>query len=193
MMITVDELPEALRRLPAGWTAENRAALEAAIPLVYEDLRRLARQQLRRERQNHTLQTTALVHEVYLRLVDQRNLRIEDRAHVLAVSARLMRFILVDHARRRGATRHGGDLRRVSLEDAEALSADPATSLIDLDAALERLTCRDARKAQVAEMRLFAGLTIDEIAQVLLVSPVTAARDWQFARAWLARELSGAR
>lgn len=186
--------PDSFTCLPPQWTAQHGDALNSVIPFVYEELRRLASRQLARERPNHTLQTTALVHEVYMRLVEQRNIRPADRGHLLAVSARLMRFILVDYARQRRSDKHGGAAPHLSLEDAHGLSVDPQLGLLDLDAALGRLARHDARKADVAEMRLFAGLTVDEIAAVLDVSPATVARDWRFARAWLENELrSGTR
>ena len=169
------ELPEAIRRLPDDWAAGNREMLEALMPSVYDELRRLAHHQLRRERPGHTLQTTALVHEVYLRLLEQRNLGPEDRTRLLAVAARLMRYILVDYARRRRSVKHGGVARHVSI-----------------DAALERLSAVDARKLHVVELRLFGGLDVREIAEAIGVSVITVERDWRFARGWLERELRGA-
>ena len=185
------DLPEALRRLPEEWTAVNRQALETLMPSVYEELRRLAHRQLRQERPGHTLQTTALVHEVYLRLLEQRNLNTDDRAHLLAVAARLMRFILVDYARRRRAIKHGGVAPHVPIDEALVVSPERADRFLELDAALDRLSALDHRKLQVAELRLFGGLSTDEIAGTIGVSAITVKRDWQFARAWLERELTG--
>jgi RNA polymerase sigma factor (TIGR02999 family) len=184
------EIPDTLRRLPEDWPAADRGALEAVIPLLYDELHRLASRHLQHERPNHTLQTTALVHEAYLRLAEQRNLRLDDRHQILGVAARLMRFILVDHARQRSAVKHGGGTYSVSVDDTELAASDSALGLLDLDSALTRLAAQDARKARVAEMRIFAGSSVEEISDTLAVAPVTVARDWKFARAWLARELS---
>jgi RNA polymerase sigma factor (TIGR02999 family) len=173
------------------WSRGNENALQELLPLVYDELRRMAARHLRGERGNHTLQPTALVHEVYLRLVDQRQANWRDRAHFLGAAARIMRRILVDHARRHGARKRGDGAQRVSIEDAADLAA-PATEIpvVALDHALDRLELVDAGLAKIVELRAFGGLTIDEAALVLNVSPSTAKREWRTARAWLSRELA---
>ncbi len=173
------------------WSGGERSAFDELIPLVEHELRQLARSHLRRERQHHTLQPTALVNEVWIRLAGERGMRWADRAHFFAVAARLMRFILVDYARRRNAPRRGGDLCRVTLSAALDLAESRVAGLIDIDDALSRLERLDARKAQVATLRLFAGASVGETAQALGVSGVTVMRDWRFAKAWLHRELAG--
>jgi RNA polymerase sigma factor (TIGR02999 family) len=172
-----------------AWSKGDSTALEQLTPIVYDELRRLARHYLRGERRDHSLQTTALVHEAYLRLVDHTRMEWQDRAHFFAVSAQVMRRILVDHARRRNVKR-GHGLRRVSLEEATLVGGDRPTDLAALDDALTSLAERDPRKAQVVEMRFFGGLSVEESAEVLGVSPVTVMRDWRTAKAWLYRELS---
>jgi len=172
-----------------AWSGGDSKALDQLTPIVYEELRRLARHYLRGERQDHSLQTTALVHEAYLRLVDHTRMQWQDRAHFFAVSAQVMRRILVDHARRRNVKR-GRGLRRVSIEEAILVGGDRPTDLAALDDALTSLAERDPRKAQVVEMRFFGGLSVEESAEVLGVSPVTVMREWRTAKAWLYRELS---
>ena len=162
------------------------------MPLVYDELRSLADRSLRHERSGHTLSGTALVHEAYLKLVDQRQVRWQDRAHFFAVAAQLMRRILVDHARRHGAHKRGGGEPRLSLDEADAPT--PAAPLVDwlaLDRALDRLAALDERQARTVELRFFGGLTIEETAEVLQVSPATVKNDWSLARGWLYRELQG--
>ena len=172
-----------------AWSKGDSTALEQLTPIVYDELRRLARHYLRGERRDHSLQTTALVHEAYLRLVDHTRMEWQNRAHFFAVSAQVMRRILVDHARRRNVKR-GRGLRRVSLEEAILVGGDRPTDLAALDDALTSLAERDPRKAQVVEMRFFGGLSVEESAEVLGVSPVTVMREWRTAKAWLYRELS---
>jgi RNA polymerase sigma factor (TIGR02999 family) len=186
-----DALPEGrdVTGLLRAWSAGDRTALDELTALVYEDLHRLARRHLRSERPDHSLQTTALVNEAYLRLVNYTRLEVLDRAHFFAVSAQAMRRILVDHARRRNAKR-GGDRQRVSLDQASTIEDARSTDLVALDDALRALTERDPRKARVVEMRYFGGLTVDEVASVLGVSAVTVMRDWRVAKAWLYRELT---
>ena len=170
--------------------AGDRGALDRALPLVYDELHRLAHAQLRREATGHTLDTTALVHEAYLRLVDQTRSAWRDRAHFLAVAATAMRRILVDHARRHHAAKRGAGARPVALEQAGALAADErAALLVELDGALERLAALDERQARVVECRFFAGLTEEETAEALGIGLRTAKRDWAKARSWLFREL----
>ena len=172
-----------------AWSGGDPAALDQLAPIVYDALHRLARRYLRGERRDHSLQTTALVHEAYLRLVDHTRMEWQDRAHFFAVSAQVMRRILVDHARRRNVKR-GHGLRRVSLEEATMVGGQRPADLAALDDALTLLAERDPRKAQVVEMRFFGGLSVEESAEVLGVSPVTVMRDWRTAKAWLYRELT---
>ena len=179
-----------------AWSAGDEAALERLLPLVEAELRRLARIYMSRERRGHTLQTTALVNEAFVRLVDAKGLRWQDRSHFLGISARLMRRVLVDHARARGYQKRGGGAQRVTLTDALIVAAQPAgdsVNLIDLDRALEALAEVDARKAKVVELRFFGGLSVEEAADVLHVSNDTIKRDWRLAKLWLLRELDGPR
>jgi RNA polymerase sigma factor (TIGR02999 family) len=167
----------------------NQRAESVLIPLVYEELRRLAGRYMRREHPGHTLQATALVNEAYLKLSQQRSVSWQNRAHFLAIAARVMRRILVDHARARGRDKRGGDQRRVPLEDVRLCSDEQAETLIGLDTALQRLALEHPRQSQVVEMRFFGGLQVDEIAEALQISPKTVKRDWSVARAWLYREI----
>ena len=171
-----------------AWSEGDQAALEQLTPIVYNELRRLARYYLKSERPNHILQTTALVNEAYLRLVDCKRVQWQDRAHFFAVSAQMMRRILVDHARRQNLKR-GADIEHFSLEDTAVISPHRSAELIALDEALENLARMDARKAQVVELRFFGGLSVEETAEVLNISPVTVMRDWGTARAWLYHEI----
>jgi RNA polymerase sigma factor (TIGR02999 family) len=173
------------------WSDGDRDAFDALLPLVESELRRLARRSLRGERGHHTLQPTALVNEAWLRFEGERGMRWRDRGHFFAVAAQIMRFILVDYARRRRTGKRGGDFCRVSLSDALELPDGRIEGIIDIDTALTRLARADARKARVATLRLFAGATVEETAEALGVSAVTVMRDWRFARAWLKRELHG--
>jgi RNA polymerase sigma factor (TIGR02999 family) len=172
------------------WSRGDSDALNQLLPLVYAELRRIAARQIRSERANHTLQPTALVHEVYLRLIDQRQVDWHDRAHFLGVAARMMRRVLVDHARRHGARKRGDGIQCVSIDDAKELAAAPEVPILALDRALERLEKFDADLARIVELRAFGGLTIEETAHVLKVSPSTAKREWRTAKAWLNRELA---
>ena len=182
--------PPDLTQLLLDWGNGDRAALDRLTPAVYEELRRLARRHMSREREGHTLQTTALVHEAYLRLIDQKSARWQNRAQFFAVATRLMRRILIDHARGRAYTKRGGGARRVTLDEVAVMAPERATELVALDEALKSLAEVDARKAQVVEMKYFGGLTTEEIAAVLKVSTVTVLRDWSMAKAWLLREMS---
>ena len=173
-----------------AWRDGDPGALEGLTPIVYAELRRLARRYMRHERPGHSLQTTALVHEAYVRLVDYKRMQWESRAHFFAVSAQLMRRILVDHARRRNLKR-GGGVPHLSLEEAAVVGSDRSADLVALDDAMNALERLDARKVQVVEMRFFGGLNIEETAEVLKVSPVTVRRDWSAAKVWLYRELKG--
>lgn len=183
----MDDVSKLLR----AWSEGDQGALEKLTPIVYDELRRLARHYMRGERSGHSLQTTALVNEAYMRLVDYKRMQWHDRAHFFAVSAQLMRRILVDHARRRNLKR-GGDVRHVSLDEAAVVGGGWDAEIIALDKAMNALARVDPRKVQVVEMRFFAGLSVEETAEVLKMSPVTVKRDWRAARTWLYRELIGA-
>lgn len=171
-----------------AWSDGDERALEKLTPIVYEELRRLARYYMSAERTGHSLQTTALVNEAYLRLTDYKRMRWENRAHFFAVSAQLMRRILVDHARRHNLKR-GGRVQHVSLEES-AVVGERDDDLVALDEALHALARFDSRKARVVELRFFGGLSVEETAEVLKISPITVIRDWNTAKAWLYRELS---
>jgi RNA polymerase sigma factor (TIGR02999 family) len=181
--------PKTVTQLLVDWGNGNQAALEMLMPLVYEELHRLARRHIGRERPGHTLQTSALVNEAYLRLVDQRNVHWQNRTHFFSIASRLMRRILVDHARSRHFVKRGGGLRRVSLDEAAVVSQNRAADLIALDDALTNLAAVDPRKCQVVELRFFGGLSVEEIATIVGVSPVTVMRDWSTAKAWLHRAI----
>lgn len=169
------------------WSEGDPSARERLVPIVYQELRRLAHYHLRRERSGHTLQTTALVHEVYLRLCGQDDPRWEDRAHFFAVAARMMRRILVDYARRHDAEKRGGEGVHVGLDEALTIPVKQPLNLLALDGALEQLAAFDSRKCQVVEMRFFVGLSAKEIAVALKTSEATVRRDWVIAKAWLFR------
>ncbi|MDQ3687356.1 MAG: sigma-70 family RNA polymerase sigma factor [Acidobacteriota bacterium] len=180
-------------QLLLAWSDGDREALDQLIPLVYDHLRQLARRYMRRERPGHTLQTTALVNEVYLRLIDQRQARFVNRAHFFAVSAQLMRRIVVDHARTQHRAKRGGVAEQLSLDEAALLSPAQSAEVLALDEALQSLAEVDNRKARVIEMRYFGGLSVEETAEVLEVSENTVIRDWALAKAWLRREMDGER
>jgi RNA polymerase sigma factor (TIGR02999 family) len=175
-----------------AWREGDEAALGRIIPVVQDELRQIARRCLRNERAGHTLQATALVNEAYVRLVDARRVNWQNRTHFLAMSARLMRRVLVDYARTKGAEKRGGELVKVSLAQALGRADDIGRDVVALNDALEALEKVDARKGRVVELRYFAGLTVEETAAVLEVSPQTVAREWTFAKAWLRRELKRA-
>jgi RNA polymerase sigma factor (TIGR02999 family) len=183
--------PKQVTALLRAWSDGNEGALEQLLPLVEAELRRLARIYMARERRGHTLQTTALVNEAFVRLVDTKGLRWQDRAHFLGISARLMRRVLVDHARARGYQKRGGGAQRVTLTDALAIAPESSLHLIDLDRALDSLAAVDPRKAKVVELRFFGGLSVEETANVLHLSTDTIKRDWRLAKLWLLRELEG--
>lgn len=174
-------------RLLAEWAGGNRQALDDLTPMVYRELRQLAASNLRKERQGHTLQPTALVHEAYLRLVDQKNPNWQSRSHFFGVAARLMRQILVDHARKRQAGKRAG--QKMSLEEAVSFQHERSRDLVALDSGLNALEKLDPRKCKAVELRYFGGLSMDEIAQALNVSPVTVRRDLRMAEAWLHQEM----
>ena len=179
-----------------AWALGDAAALDRLTPLVYDELRRMARRYMRHERAGNTLQTTALVNEAYLRLVDVHNVAWNDRAHFFAVSAQMMRRILVDAARARGSAKRGGELKRVNhstainLDEIPDMSSNRGVELIAIDDALQRLAEFDPRKARVIELRFFGGLSVEETAEVLKLSPQSIMRDWKLAKAWLTRELA---
>jgi RNA polymerase sigma factor (TIGR02999 family) len=183
------DLTRLLRASSAG-DAGSAAATSRLVEVVYDELRALAAGIMRRERSDHTLQPTALVHEAFVRLVDQTGIVWQDRAHFFGIAARTMRQVLVDHARKRHAARRGGGWQRVTLDDAVPPADADACHVIDLHQALERFSALDARAAQVAELKVFGGLTNEEVGHVLEVSPRTVVNDWSMARMWLGRELS---
>jgi RNA polymerase sigma-70 factor (ECF subfamily) len=176
-----------------AWSDGDDGALERLMPLVEAELRRLARAYMSRERREHTLQTTALVNEAFLRLIDARRVSWQDRAQFVGISARLMRRVLVDHARARAYQKRGGGAQRVTLHEALSVSSDPTLDVVALDRALEALAAIDARKSRIVELRFFGGLSVEETAEVLHVSPDTVKRDWRLAKLWLLRELEGGR
>jgi RNA polymerase sigma factor (TIGR02999 family) len=180
-----------ISRLLRQWSDGDQQALEQLVPIVYKDLRRLAHYHLRREREGHTLQATAVVHEVYLRLCGQDEPHWENRAHFFAVAARMMRRILVDHSRRHAAEKRGGAAIHAPLDDALTVPLQAQVDLVALDGALDQLAAFDARKCQVVEMRFFAGLGAKEIAAVLKTTEATVRRDWIIAKGWLYRYLEG--
>ncbi|MCA1632825.1 MAG: sigma-70 family RNA polymerase sigma factor [Acidobacteria bacterium] len=178
-------------QLLVRWREGDRRALDELMPLVYEELRRLAAHYMRGERPGHTLQTSALVNEAYLRLAAHEEIQWQDRAHFFDVAAQAMRRILVDHARRRGNQKRGGGAPRVALDEALIVSAERVAEVVALDDALARLAEIAPRKSQLVELRFFGGLSIEEAAEVLGVSPGTVMRDWTFVKAWLRREIAG--
>ena len=177
-------------QLLRAWSEGDQSALPRLTPIVYAELRRLAHRYMKRERHDQSLQTTALVNEAYLRLVDYKRMHWQDRAHFFAVSAQLMRRILVDHARRQNLKR-GAGVQHVSLEEAAIVGGERSADLVALDDAMTELARLDPRKVQVVEMRFFGGLSVDETAEVLKVSPVTVRRDWSTAKVWLYGALTG--
>src|SRR6476646_10325612 len=182
--------PEGVTQLLIDWSKGDQAALDRLMPLVYSELRRLASNYLRRERQGHTLQPTALVNEAYLRLVDQKHAKWQNRAQFFGISAQLMRRILVDHARQHQAVKRGGaKQQRLSITSAERVAKQPEIDLLALNVALDELTIMDPQQAQIVELKFFGGLSIEETAEVLGISHATVERDWKMARAWLRRQL----
>lgn len=183
--------PHEITQLLAEWSNGNQTALDKLYPLVYDELHRMARRYMNRERKGHTLQTTALINEAYVRLVDQKHVHWENRAHFFAISAKIMRRILIDHARLHAYAKRGGGVQKVSLDETALIAGERASDLLLLDEALNRLAEVDPRRSQVVELRYFGGLNNDEIAGVLKISENTVTRDWNMARAWLYQELSG--
>jgi RNA polymerase sigma factor (TIGR02999 family) len=183
--------PSRVTRLLLDWSDGDERARDEVLPLVYDELRRLAALYLLRERHDHTLQPTALVHEAYLRLVDQRQVNWRNRAQFVGLAAVMMRRILVNYARDRAAGKRGGDLQKVPLSDADAPGRPQDVDVIVLQDALDQLSAIDSRKSRIVELKFFGGLTTNEIAEVLQLSPATIERDWSFARAWLYDAISG--
>jgi RNA polymerase sigma factor (TIGR02999 family) len=184
------QAPEGITQLLIDWEKGDQGALEKLMPLVYSELRRLASNYLRRERAEHTLQPTALVNEAYLKLVDQRNAKWQNRAHFFGISAQLMRRILVDHARQHQAAKRGGSQQqRLSITSVEKLPQEPEVDLLGLNEALDELARMDPQQSRIVELKFFGGLSIEEIAEVLGIGHATVERDWKLARAWLRRQL----
>jgi RNA polymerase sigma-70 factor, ECF subfamily len=181
--------PQDITELLVDWSKGDREALNRLTPLVYDELHRLASRYLRHERANHTLQTTALIHEAYLRLVNQRNPNWQSRVQFFAVASRLMRHILVDYARGHNAAKRGGDYAKVSFDEAMIVSEEKSADLMALDEALSNLAAIDPEQSRVVELRVFGGLTVEETAEALGVSPRTVKREWSMAKAWLHRQL----
>jgi len=182
--------PDDITGLLMAWGGGDKAALDRLMPLVYQELRRLARRQMRREREGDTLQTTALVNEAYLRLVDYERVQARDRSHFLAIAAQAMRRILIERARSRRSDKRGSNPQKISLDEVTEVADARAADLLALDEALQTLSTIDPRKAQLVELRYFGGLTIEETANVLGVSTPTVERDWRTARIWLHKEIS---
>jgi RNA polymerase sigma factor (TIGR02999 family) len=181
----------AVTGLLRAWSEGDDTAVEQLVPLVEAELRRIARAYMARERRGHTLQATALVNEAFLRLTEAQTIRWQDGAHFFGIAARLMRRVLIDHARSRGYDKRGGGAQRVTLTDHLVASLEPPLDLLDLDRALDALAAADARKAKVIELRYFGGLSVEETAEVLHLSRDTIKRDWRLAKLWLLRELKG--
>lgn len=179
-------------QLLTAWSDGDQAARDKLVPLVYEELHRLAHRYMKRESPGHTLQTSALVNEAFVRLVDQKNVRWQNRAHFFGIAAQMMRRILVDYARSRNYAKRGGGAAQISLDEGLIVSDERSAEVVNVHEALERLAEFDARKSQIVELRFFGGLSIDETAEVLSVSPGTVMRDWTLAKAWLRREISPA-
>ena len=177
-----------LKRLSAG----DQEAVNMLVPVLYDELRRLAAYYLRKERSDHTLQATALVHEAYVRLVDQREVEWKNRNHFFGVAAQLMRRVLLDHARKHQAAKRGGPLPKLKLDDAVAMCEENAAELVALDGLLTRLSTIDPRQTRVVELRFFGGMSVEETAEVMNISPATVKREWAMAKAWFAREMSRA-
>jgi len=186
----MSQAPQNVTQLLIGWGQGDKEALDRLVPIVYDELRRQAARYLRHERAGHTLQTTALIHEAYLRLIDQKNVHWQNRAHFFGIAAQLMRRILVDHARTRKRAKRGGSDMRVPLEDAVAIARAPQLDVVALDEALNRLAEIDEQQGKIVELRFFSGLTVEETAEVLGISPATVKRDWSMAKAWLHSEIS---
>lgn len=189
-LLVTEPSPHEVTQMLIAWSNGDREALDRLTPVVYAELRRQAARYLRRERAGHAIQTTSLIHEAFLRLVDQKNVRWQNRAHFFAIAAQLMRRILIDHARRRHRAKRGGSGVALPLEEALAVAAEKSNvDLLALDEALMRLAAVDLRQSQIVELRFFSGLSIEETAAALGVSPATVKNDWNMAKAWLRREM----
>lgn len=182
--------PQEVTQLLIAWSNGDQESLDRLVPMVYDELRRIARRYMEREPVGHTLQTTALVNEAYLRLIEQKEVKWQNRAHFFAISAQLMRRILVSMARARHANKRGGEARQVSLDEAMVVSEERAAELVALDDALNQLAALDPRRSRVVELRYFGGLSVEETAEVLKISPDTVMREWKRAKAWLYTELN---
>jgi len=182
--------PQAVTKLLIAWNNGDQNARDELMPLVYDELHRLAHQYMARERQSHTLQTSGLVNEAFLRLVDQRDVHWQNRAHFFGIAAQMMRRVLVDYARNRRYAKRGGGARQVSLDEALIVSEERTAEVVALDEALKHLLKFDSRKSQIVELRFFGGLSIEETAKILNVSTGTVMRDWTLAKAWLRREMT---
>ncbi len=182
--------PQEITQLLLSWSEGDEAALDRLVPLVYPELRKLARRYMRRENPGHTLQTSALINEAYLRLVDQQHVQWEDRAHFFAVATQVMRHILIDHARRYRYSKRGSGAQRVPLDEALVLGQERAVDLVALDEALTSLAKIDERKSKIVELRFFGGLSVEETAEVMKLSAVTVMREWRTAKAWLHSEIT---
>ena len=193
MLLVMSKEAENITELLVGYGRGDKEALDKLMPIVYDELRRQAARYLRKERPGHTLQTTALIHEPYVRLVDQRHVQWQNRAHFFGIAAQLMRRILVDHARTKQRVKRGGSDVRVSIEDANVAVKGQDLDVVALDEALQRLAEIDEQQSRVVELRFFSGLSVEETAEVLGISKATVKRDWGMAKAWLHRELTGDR
>lgn len=187
--MNTDESPREITQLLHDWSKGDETALNELMPIVYDQLHRMANQYMRSQPSGHTLQPTALIHEAYVKLAGS-NQEWKNRAHFFGVASRAMRHILVDHVRNRRSLKRGSDPQRVPIEESILVSAERAEGLVELDETLKRLSALDERKGRVVELKYFGGLSNDEIAEVLSISPKTVTRDWQFARTWLLREMS---
>jgi RNA polymerase sigma-70 factor, ECF subfamily len=188
----MNRTPHEVTQLLVAWGDGDQSALDKLMPLVYDELHRMAHRYMAQERAEHTLQTSALVNEAYVRLIDQKNVRWQNRAQFFGIAATSMRRILVGYARRRKRAKRGDGAIQISLDEAAILSNERASEMVAIDEALESLAAVDPRKSQIVELRFFGGLSIDETAEVLHVSPGTVMRDWTLAKAWLRQEISGA-
>lgn len=187
----METLPDEVTQLLLAWSEGDPAALDKLVPLVEAELRRIARRYMNRENADHTLQTSALINEAYLRLVNQQRVQWQNRAHFFGVAAQVMRHVLIDHARRHHYAKRGGGARKVPLEEGMAQADKRAAELLALDEALDSLAMLDERKSRIIELRFFGGLSVEETAEVLKLSPVTIMREWRTAKAWLHSELTG--
>jgi RNA polymerase sigma factor (TIGR02999 family) len=182
--------PNEVTELLIKWSKGDKTALDELMPVIHSELRRLARRYMGRERSGHTLQTTALINEAYLRLVDRQGVEWEDRAHFFAVTAQVMRHILVDHARKHHSDKRGGGAQQIPLDEVDIANQDRAAELVVLDEALNDLAAIDPRQSQIVELRFFGGLTVEETAEVMKIAPITVMREWRIARAWLREKCS---